>query len=188
MRRTAGRQFVAMLLGVATAAALATGCGGGGSDGEADPADSVAGSAPAEYAKRATALCLDRRRQITADLDAFAERPDRNRGLAEAEVRKAVEDVILPGFRSQFEALRRLPPPRGDEDFLALMLFKFAVSLENGEERLARLFRVKLSSYSEFAEGTLMTEEYGVEGCGSLARSPEGVYTAFRLYALDPWT
>ena len=144
-------------------------CGGDGGDAPTSPLEGEKKSASDRYAERATTICRKERRAIIARLT-------NSSGMPPAE---AMEEVVLPGFRRQYEGLRKLWPPRGDEDFLDLMLSKFSRSLENGEEDLTRLFRVKLSSYSEFAEGTLMTDEYGIEGCGSLGRSPQAVYRGF---------
>lgn len=170
--RVTGTLLVCALLAVAVA-----GCGGddGGDEARAADGDRVA---PEQWAREATAVCRRHRRQIAAGLDAFL--ADRGGdGGGGAVVAQAMQAVIIPGFWAQYEELRRLRPPRHDEDFLDLMLSKLSRSLESGEEELPRLFRVKPSGYSEFAEGTLMTEEYGVEGCGSLARSPAAVYRPF---------
>lgn len=170
-------RLAAALVGAAALALMLGGCGSG-EEGETTAVPKR--PTEVEYAKEAQRLCVQRRQRLSGELVALAKENGQTGPASKAEVGEAFEQVILPGFRSQFEALRRLTPPRGDEDFLALMLFKFATSLENGEERLARLFRVKLSGYSEFAEGTLMTHEYGIEGCGSLGRSPRAIYAALR--------
>ncbi|HWM62394.1 MAG TPA: hypothetical protein VNP96_00210 [Solirubrobacterales bacterium] len=172
------RRLTATLVGVAALAALLTGCGGDDAGGESTTTDALT---KAQYVERATALCARHRDRIAGELRAVSEKLGQDGSLGRAEVEKAMEDVILPGIRSEYEELRKLQPPRGDEDFLDLMLSKFSRSLENGEEDLARLFRIKLSAYSEFAEGTLMTNEYGIKGCGSLRRSPQAVVRAYAL-------
>jgi hypothetical protein len=163
---------------LACVALLAVGCGDGEGDDGSPTAESLT---EAQYVKRASAICAQHRAQIADGLAPISTKLRQGDALGKAEVSEAMEEVILPGFRSEYEELRRLPPPRGDEDFLDLMLSKFSKSLENGEEDLARFFRVKLSAYSEFAEGTLMTGEYGIEGCGSLRRSPRAVVRAYAL-------
>jgi len=170
------RRLTAMLIGIAALAYLLTGCGGDDAGGETTTTDALT---KAQYVKRATAICASHRDLIAGELQAVSEKLDQDDSLSKSEVEKAMEDVILPGIRSEYEELRKLSPPRGDEDFLDLMLSKFSRSLENGEEDLARFFRIKLSAYSEFAEGTLMTNEYGIEGCGSLRRSPRAVVRAY---------
>lgn len=168
-----------MLIGSAALASLWTGCGGDDAGGETATTDALT---KAQYVKKATAICARHRDRIAGQLRAVSEKLGEDGSLGRAEVEEAMEEVILPGFRSEFEDLRELPAPRGDdEDFLLLMLFKLAASLENGEEDLARFFRIKLSAYSEFAEGTLMTNEYGIEGCGSLRRSPRAVVRAYAV-------
>jgi hypothetical protein len=173
----AGGRLAAALIGAAALVLMLGGCGGAE---EGDGTTALKRPTEAGYAKEAQRLCVERRLRLSDELGALAKANGQAGPASKAEVEEAFEQVILPGFRSQFEALRRLSPPHGDEDFLALMLFKFASSLENGEERLARLFRVKLSGYSEFAEGTLMTHEYGIKGCGSLGRSARGIYALLR--------
>lgn len=125
------------------------------------------------YVQRATELCSDARERMSAGLESL---PAGGAGRVSADdAREAMEEVILPAFRLEYEGLRQLAPPRGDEAFLDLMLMKFSRSLQIAEDDLSRLFRVKGSGYSEFAEGSLMTREYGIEGCGSLARSPRAI-------------
>jgi hypothetical protein len=174
------RRFLAA--GIVALALTAIGCGGREDGDEAASqaaGEVVAGLTPAQYVKRATALCATQRQQISDELDAFERMAGRSEETVEEIATEAMEEVILSGFRSQYEGLRKLPPPSGEEDFLDLMLSKFSRSLENGEEDLARFFRVKGSGYSEFAEGTLMTEEFGIKGCGSPGRSPQAVYATF---------
>lgn len=163
----ARRLSTSLAVGLIAATSLG-GCGG--SEGDATPAQGwgEVGLSEAQYVKRATAVCRAHRREIAAE-------------LAEADpigAARAVEEIVLPGFRRQYEGLRRLWPPRGEEDFVDLMLSKFSRSIEDGEEEPTRFFRVKPSGYSEFGEGTLMTEELGIGGCGSQGRSPEDVYEA----------
>ena len=160
------RRLLAPLAAVAALTASAAGCG--------DEA-----LTKAEYVKEATALCVKHRREISAELDSFAARRGQGDAAGGRIAAEAMEEVILPGFRAQYRELRELPTPPGDEKFLNLMRSKFAASLKRAEERLATLFHVKPSAYSEFAEGTLMTHEYGIEGCGSLRRSPGAIYAAF---------
>lgn len=174
--------FRAILAIIAVVAASVSGCGSGESGGD----DTAAASASpvqvrlteAEYAKAATALCVRERQRMSAGLEPF------RAGLEGGEpppriVRQALEEVVLPGFRAQYEGLRTLTPPLRDADFTDLMVYKFSRALENAEEDLDRFFRIKPSDYSEFAEGTLMTREYGIKGCGSLRRSPEAVLEGF---------
>jgi hypothetical protein len=174
----ARKRLAAMLAGAVALAALSTGCGDGDGGEEGATWESLT---KAQYVREATALCASQRGRISRELAPVSEKLGRGDAIGRAEVKEAMEDVILPGFRSEYEELRELRPPRGDEDFLDLMISKFSASLANGEEDLVRFFRLKLSGYSEFAEGTLMTKEYGVEGCGSLRRSPRAVVRAYAL-------
>jgi hypothetical protein len=160
---------LATLAAALIAVPLVAGCGDAGEGASSASGDAEGLSPQARYVRRATEICRAERKAIAAELA----------GRQGGRTAEALREVVLPGFRRQYEGLRKLWPPRGDEDFLDLMLSKFSRSLENGEEELAGFFRVKLSGYSEFAEGTLMTEEYGIRGCGSQGRSPEAVYRAF---------
>lgn len=169
-----GKRIALLLVAVLALAVLAAGCGDG--DGDETAAAAADGGSPtkAQYVKRATALCRAERLRIAGELEDFAAE-----GGGDEVATRAMEEVILPGFRSQYEGLRKLTPPSGEEDFLDLMLSKLSRSLEDGEEDLTRFFRVKPSAYSEFAEGSLMTEEFGIKDCGSLATSPRAVYASF---------
>jgi hypothetical protein len=168
-----GGRVLAALLALSTLAACSAGCGESGGN-------SAGGNAgepltKAQYVRAATALCRRHRRQIAGELNQMGAGPP----FSAVAVKGAFDDVVLPGFRAEYEALRKLPIPPGDEHFLRLMQSKFEASLGHGEEDLARLFRIKRSDYSEFAEGTLMTHEYGIEGCGSPRRSARAVLAAF---------
>jgi len=160
-------------------AALAIGCGGAG-EGSSTAATALEQKrlTKAEYVKEATALCVREKAQIIAKLEPLLSKFEKGEGTPEL-ASQAMEEVILPGFRVQYEDLRALVPPWKDADFLDLMLLKFSRSIEDGEEDLAKFFHIKPSTYSEFVEGTLMTREFGVKGCGSLRRSPEAVLEAF---------
>jgi len=154
------------VLGVS--AAPLVGCGGG-----------APGSlSEAAYVRRATDVCRESRRRIASALDSLGKGRRDLRAAGEL-ASTELEEVVLPGFRSQYQELRELPIPAGDAHFLRLMQSKFAASLAHGEESLARLFRIKRSGYSEFAEATLMAREYGIDGCGSLGRSPRAVLAGF---------
>lgn len=161
------------------AAALAVGCGRG------EETDSTAATAPepghltkAEYVKKATALCVREKRRITAKLEPLLSKFEKGEG-SPGLARQAMKTVVLPAFRVQYEGLRALVPSWKDADFLDLMLLKFSRSIEDGEEDLAKFFRLKPSTYSEFMEGTLMTREFGIKGCGSRRRSPEATLEDF---------
>jgi hypothetical protein len=165
--------------GLALAALLASGCGGGAGGGDDTAAEpSQARLSKAGYVRAATALCARERQRMSAGLAAFRAKLEAGEPSQKL-VGRALDEVVLPGFRVQYEGLRALIPPLEDADFIDLMLFKFSRSLENAEEGLNRFFRIKPSDYSEFAEGTLMTKEYGIRACGSLRRSPEAVLEDF---------
>lgn len=165
---------------IAVIAVLASGCGGGeeGGDGTAAADPDRARLTESEYAKAATAICVRERQRMTAELEPILAKLEAEQ-TPPGTVVQALEEVVLPGFRMQYEGLRALTPPLQDADFTDLMLYKFSRSLENGEEDLNHFFRIKPSAYSEFAEGTLMTREYGIRACGSLRRSPEALLEDF---------
>ena len=164
----------ALLIVAATAAAL-PGCGG--DDGSSTAAETVPAT-KAGFVKAASAVCTGEQQLIAEELKPFFAKIEAGEATPALE-RQAMEEVVLPGFRAQYEGLRRLTPPQEDADFVDWLLLKFSRSLENGEEDLAKFFHVKPSAYSEFAEGTLMTKEYGIKGCGSLRRSPPAVLEDF---------
>jgi hypothetical protein len=169
-----------VLAGIAIVAVLASGCGTdeGESDGTAAALPVQPRLTKPEYAKEATAICLRERQRMSSDLEPFLAKMKGAEASPEI-VSQALEEVVFPGFRAQYEGLRALTPPLKDADFTDLMLYKFSRSLENGEEDLGHFFRIKPSAYSEFAEGTLMTKEYGIKACGSLRRSPAAILEDF---------
>ena len=163
------RRSLATLLALSALTASSAGCGESGGGSTAGDIGEAPLTKP-QYARAATALCRRHRRQIVRELDRMG---------ADPPMQRAFDDVVLPGFRAQYEGLRELSIPPGDEHFLHLMQSKFKASLGHGEEDLAKFFHIKPSDYSEFAEGTLMTREYGIKGCGSLARSPAALLAKF---------
>lgn len=166
------------LAGAAMAAALTIGCGGGKEASSPVAAPEQRHLTKAEYVKEATALCVREKARITAKLEPLLSKFEKGEGTPEL-ARQAMDEVVLPGFRVQYEGLRALVPPWKDADFLDLMLLKFSRSIEDGEEDLPKFFRIKPSTYSEFVEGTLMTREFGIKGCGSRRRSPEATLEDF---------
>jgi hypothetical protein len=156
---------------VAVALSLA-GCGG---DDEAPAGERKL--TKAEYAREANALCQVDRERVRDEVESFMKGRDSAGRTSEEAAKKAIGEVVLDGFRSQYEGLRRLFPPRGDEDFLDLMLSTFSRSLEEGEEDVWKLFREEPSGYTEFGEGTVMAMEYGIRWCGSLNLSARGLVT-----------
>src|SRR2546423_7290369 len=153
------RQLSMFVAGVAALALLVAGCGGGD--------ETVARLTPAEYAKKAEALCAKGRARMAGDLQAFLARHDSVNGKrSPAQTAELVAEVVLPGLRSEVEELRSLPIPHGDGRHLELMLSKLARGLAEGEADPVGFFHANKSEFSEFSEGWIMAREYEVDECG----------------------
>jgi len=150
---------LSMLVGVVALASFATSCGGGEDD---------EGSTKAQYVKEANALCTSTAKEIGAEFTAYLkDRQLTENGTAtQADLEKALGEVVLSGFRSQVAELEELAVPEGDEPEVEAMFAKFDAGLEDGEENPGDLFG---SPDSQFAQARGLAESYGLKTCGTLS-------------------
>jgi hypothetical protein len=153
-----GKRSLAMLASVVALAILVAGCGGAGN---------LETLTKTEYEKVAEALCAKDRRQMSEDLQAFSSQHHLAGGKrSDAQTRELVEEVVLPGLRSEVEEIQDLPIPPGDAHHLKMMLGKLKRGLKEGEADPGGFFRANKSEFSEFSEGWIMAREYEVDQCG----------------------
>lgn len=107
----------------------------------------------AEYVKKGNAICVRGRADRFNEVNSFAEQ---NRDKSEKELLpEVVEDIYGPGLDAQFEELRDLGAPPGDEDRLEAMIVAF--------EKVSDLF-----VEAEGGQSTELNKE--IEHAGRLAR------------------
>jgi hypothetical protein len=137
---------------------VAAGCGGDSGDAsadlpghvysvEADTTVTTGSLSKAEFFARATATCIHRQ---TIVLNRFKDYRDEHRGMKPGElIAKASQMFLLPGIQFQFDELRLMGAPEGDEEQVEEMLGAFQFAIEKGQrsridsaDELGDLFRV----------------------------------------------
>jgi hypothetical protein len=111
---------IASLAAVLAIAAIAVGCGGddssadgsGGSSEDAGPV-TTASLSKAQYVKQASALCKQRRESRFKEMEAYIQ--ENPGGSEEDRLEGAVEEIQVPTMEAQFDDLRALGAPSGDE-------------------------------------------------------------------------
>lgn len=147
-----------IVLAVLGSMAVLAGCGSDDGGGQA----SAQGEAPTrrEYIAAADAICVEATERIEAGYADFI--GDRGGRPSQAQLREAVETVLVPGLRERLAELRALEQPQGDaaelEDF-------FAASEEGIESVEADPETMLGGSEYPFAEAARLAKLYGLVEC-----------------------
>jgi hypothetical protein len=136
-------RLTAVLIGVLALAAIAAGCGSGGSD----------PLTKAEFIEKADAICTQARNRIKKESAAVTK---------EAQGAEVSEKIVLPNVQIQAEELRDLEPPEADEDQIEAMLDRLEAGVEKGRQEPESL----LSADSPLIKANEMAEKYGLKVCG----------------------
>lgn len=145
-----------IMLAVLMLMAVAAGCGDG--DGET----SAQGDAPTkrEYIAEADAICVAATERIESR---YAELSgDQNGRPTQAQLREAVETVLVPGMRERLDELRALAQPVGDAAELEAFFAASEEALEAVESNPERMLGG--GSYP-FAEAAKLAKLYGLVEC-----------------------
>lgn len=145
-------RLTVVLTAVLAMAAIATGCGGGGSE----------SLTKAEFVEQADAICKQSSNRIGKEYEAFAKSQAKETGLSPMQWTETGEQILLPNVQAQAEELRELAPPEADADEISRMLDTFDAAVEEGQEDPKSLF----SANSPLAEANELAREYGFEVCG----------------------
>jgi len=146
-------RLMAMLAGVVAIAAIATGCGSGGSD----------PLTKAEFIEQADRICKEGSNQIRKEYEAFAKQHNTAKtGVSQEQGTEIGLQILLPNVQSQTEELRELEPPEGDEAQVAAMLDALEAGVEEGNQNPKSL----LSSNYPLSKGNQLAQKYGFKVCG----------------------
>lgn len=143
-----------LLLATSLCAALVlSGCSDDG-DKDADKALSKS-----EFIKQADKICQDGTDKIDKAEDGFADAES----PTEAEVEKAIEDVVVPAMREQVDKIRDLEPPKADADEIKKMLDL----LDADVEKLDDDWMTFVTDEDAFVAANKAAVDYGFKVCGS---------------------
>jgi hypothetical protein len=155
------------LCGALALASAFAGCGGDDAGGEVT-------ITRAKFIERANAVCLETRREISAEFASYgesrvakeAERAQRANELSADEANEAAakvaERILIPAMRTQLEELRELGTPSEDGDRARAMLDAFDEGLEKAEARPERAAR---DGTEAFGRAGRLADEYGIANC-----------------------
>jgi hypothetical protein len=128
---------------------------------QADTTVTTGSMSKAEFFARATATCLHRQ---TIVLNRFKRYRDEHRqDMSPSElIAKVSQEYLLPGIQFQFDELRLMGAPEGDEDQVEEMLGAFQFAIEKGQ-------RSRIDSADEFGDLFRVHNElaiaYGLSHC-----------------------
>jgi hypothetical protein len=144
-----------MLIALTACATLAlAGCGGD----DGDKKDESSALAKPEFIKQADAICKAGTEKIDEAEKVFAD-PD---NPTEAEITKAVDDVLVPELTTELEKLRDLEPPADDKDEIDSMLD----SLEKAIADIDKDWRTGFDSQN-IKDANAKATAYGFKECGA---------------------
>ena len=141
-------------------AIVLAGCGGDEAEPAPDP-DEPAPLTKAEFLFEADRICLSVEAQIEAAADDYA---GTSRADADPqEVRRLVNDIVVPRLRSEVETIALLDPPVSDEDEVARIL----EATERGTDALEEAPLIVLDGIPpDLREAERLASAYGSEECG----------------------
>lgn len=151
-----------VLVSIASAALLATGCGDGDTANSSQAARSTLASEAAAFVKRANTACEKESELLLENLSDYVERHSR-KGPPREVIADAVRSVLLPRVEAGISAIRRLEPPAGDEKKIAAMLAEQRQAVN--ELRAAEQLPSFTSAEQRFAEASKGLREYGFTAC-----------------------
>jgi hypothetical protein len=161
--RTLSRLHRGVAAGATGLALLLAGCGGGGGD---EVVDEPVPAEPAPLTKQeflfeADRICFAVESQIEAAADDYAgENP---READPRDVRRVVNDVVVPRLRSEVETIALLEPPEGDEDEVQRIL----EATERGADALEKDPAIVLDGIPpDLREAERLARAYGSKECG----------------------
>lgn len=115
---------------------------------QADTTVTTGSMSKAEFFARATATCIHRQTIVLNRFKTF--RDEHRRDMSPSElIARVSQKYLLPGIQFQFDELRLMGAPEGDEDQVEEMLGAFQFAIEKGErshidsaDEFGNLFRV----------------------------------------------
>ena len=142
-----------LLLAAVALALVAAGCGG---DGKKAPSK-------AEFLRKGNAICAAGNREIDAGAKKMFGTGNNKRPSA-SQIKEFATDVALPSVERQVAQLKKLTPPKGDED-------KVKEILDAADQGLAKAKQDPSSLAAEsggpFERANQLANAYGLRVCGS---------------------
>lgn len=153
------RGFLVLLLFGATIALAVSGCGG--SDSTADAPKPILKT---EFVVQANAICAKTGQELTKIGEDFSKENPLPEGqqLTKAQVSE-LSKLALPPIVRQFEELRDLGVPAGDEKQVNAFLSAGEAAIEKGERDPAAIYG---ANGGAFAEANQLATDYGLDKCG----------------------
>lgn len=155
------KSLIALVAALAVLAILVAGCGSG-----SDSTGSTEGTSSltkAEFVKKGNAICAKTNEEIEEAFEEFGKEKgfSKKKEPSKAELKEAVETVLIPRISKEIESIRALGPP--DEE-AEEVLDGAEEALEKGEED-PTVF-LKPESAGPFAKVNKLSREYGLTKCG----------------------
>jgi hypothetical protein len=143
----------------AVLAALVAGCGGGD-----ETTDETATLTKAEFLKQGNAICAEGNKEIEEGFEEFEEENGlQNKQPTKAQLKEAIETIVLPAVSGQVEGIEQLGAPSGEEAKVEAITEAAGEAVEKGEEDPASLTSEKADP---FARANKLANEYGLVKCG----------------------
>jgi hypothetical protein len=148
-------------LGILTAlvaiAAIATGCGGGGSS-------TTASITKAEFVKKGNAICTAGNKRVQNEFNAYIGKSGLKKGEepSKAEDEELAGQILLPSVSQEVEEIKALGIPSEEGEGAEAVIESAEESIEKGEEDPAAL----VTSEKTFAKTNELAHEYGLTVCG----------------------
>jgi hypothetical protein len=151
--------LVLLLFGLAAGAFVASGCGE--SDSTADQPTAIS---RADFIDEANAICANTNQELTKTAEDFSKKNtiSEEQQLTEAQVGE-LSKLALPLIVKQFEELRALGVPAGDEKQVDAILSAAEEAIEKGERNPAAIYG---ADGGAFAKANGLATDYGLDKCG----------------------
>jgi hypothetical protein len=154
----AGGRTAALLLATALAV-LPLGCGSG----EGEDSLPVGTISKAQFLKQARAICAQGTKEAQKLDDAAWEKYEPDHITTDEAVLNKISLALLPAREKEFQRLRALGLPKGDEKYVDAMLTAAEEGVEEGREDPAALR--DWPPHFGFSRSYEMGAKYGLEGC-----------------------
>jgi hypothetical protein len=153
------KSLVVALAAFVAVGMIVAGCGGGG-----DSSSDSSSLTKAEFLKQGNAVCAKGNKEIQEGFEEFEkENGLQNKQPTKAQLKEAIETIVLPAVSKQVEGIEPLGAPSGEEAEVETITDAAGEAVEKGEEDPAALTSEKADP---FAEANELANKYGLVKCG----------------------